>query len=127
MRVQIRVCQVHNSPNKDAFTLGTGITFSSTAPGFNPLTEAVTLQVGTFAVTIPPGSFQKNHLGNVIFAGVINGVTLQAVIKRTGTLRYAFQAGAQHATLTGTQNAVYVTLIIGKNSGATSVNASISP
>ncbi len=119
--------QFGTAPNHDAFTLGTGITFSSTAPGFNPLTELVTLQIGTFAVTIPPGSFQKNNVGNVIFTGVINGVTLQAVIKRTGTLRYSFQAGAQHATLIGTQNAVYVTLIIGKNSGATSVTAAISP
>ncbi len=62
---------------------------------------------------------------------MINGVTLKAVIKSTGTLRYNFQAGAQLASLTGTQNAVYVTLAIGggsfsnSNSGATSVTAQI--
>jgi YVTN family beta-propeller protein len=82
------------APNTDAFIVGTSFTLSRTAPGFNPLTDPVILQIGTFAVTIPPGSFQKNHVGNVIFTGVINGVTLEALIKPTGTLRYA---GSGHA------------------------------
>ena len=115
------------APNTDAFTLGTGFTLSSTAPVFNPLTDPVTLHIGTFAVTIPPGSFRKNHQGDFVFSGVINGVTLKVAIAPTGTLRYNFQAGAQLASLTGTQNAVYVTLAIGGDSGATSVTASISP
>jgi YVTN family beta-propeller protein len=120
------------APNTDAFTLGTGFILSSTAPVFNPLTQAVTMHIGTFVVTIPAGSFKMNNAGEFIFLGVINGVTLQAVIKSTGTLRYTFEAVAQHATLTGTQNAVYVTLAIGggsysnSNSGATSVTATIS-
>ncbi|HEX3497531.1 MAG TPA: hypothetical protein VHT02_10250, partial [Methylocella sp.] len=58
--------------------------------------------------------------------GVIGGVSLEALIKRTGTLRYAFQAKATGANLTGTVNTVYATLTIGDNSGATSVTASIS-
>jgi hypothetical protein len=57
---------------------------------------------------------------------VINGVTLEALIKPTGTLRYAFQAKATGPDLTGTKNPVFVTLIIGGDSGATSLNASIS-
>ena len=101
---------------------------SSTASnGINPVTEAVTLQVGTFAVAIPPGSFKKNSQGSFTFAGVIDGVSLQALIKPTGTLRYAFLARATGPNLTGTKNPVYATLTIGGDSGATSVNASISP
>ena len=42
------------------------------------------------------------------------------------TLRYAFQAKATGANLTGTTNTVYATLIIGGDSGATSVTAEIS-
>ncbi len=119
-------------PNTDAFTLGTGFTLSSTAPVINPLTQPITLQIGTFAVTIPAGSFYETGKGIYSFEGVINGVTMKAVIKSTGTLRYNFQLGAQLASLTGTQNAVYVTLAIGggsynnSNSGATSVTAMIS-
>jgi YVTN family beta-propeller protein len=113
------------APNQDAFTLGTSFTLSSTAPVISPLTDPVTLQIGTFAVTIPPGSFQKNHIGDFIFTGVVNGVTLKALIKSTGTLRYAFQAEAVGASFTGTQNTVYLTLAIGGDSGATSVTAKI--
>ena len=51
---------------------------------------------------------------------------LEALIKQTGTLRYAFQAKATGANLTGTTNTVYATLIIGGDSGATSVTAEIS-
>jgi hypothetical protein len=52
-----------SAPNTDAFTLGTTFTLSSTAPAFNPLTQAVTLQIGTFAVTIPAGSFYQTGKG----------------------------------------------------------------
>ncbi len=128
------VLNIHfgTAPNTDAFQLGTGVTLSSTAPAPNPLTQPITLQIGTFAVTIPAGSFTKNNQGDFVFSGVINGVTLKVAIKHTGTLRYTFQAGAQNASLTGTQNSVYVTLAIGggsfsnSNSGATSVTAEIS-
>jgi hypothetical protein len=87
--------------------------------------EAVTLQVGTFAVTIPPGSFTKNHAGDFIFTGVMNGVTMKAVIKPTGTLRYAFQAEAVGTSLTGTTNPATVLVNIGGDSGATSVTVLI--
>jgi hypothetical protein len=105
--------------------LQTSFILSSTAPSINPLTEAVTLQIGTFAGTIPAGSFVETNQGFFVFAGVINGVTLEAAIEHTGTLRYAFQAKAVHASLTGTTNPVTVRLSIGADSGITSVNAKI--
>lgn len=113
-------------PNTDAFTLGTSFTLRSTAPIINPLTDPVTLHIGTYTVTIPAGSFHKNHQSDFVFSGVINGVTLKAAIKSTGTLRYNFQVGAQNASLTGTTSPVPVTLTIGSSSGATSVTAQIS-
>jgi hypothetical protein len=48
-----------------------------------------------------------------------------SLIKRTGTLRYAFDAEAKSANLTGTKNPVLVMLTIGDDSGATSVKADI--
>ena len=100
---------------------------SSTAPAINPVTQPVTLQVGSFATTIPIGSFVEQKDGSFAFEGVIDGVSLKAQIKPTGTLQYAFQAKATGANLTGTVNTVYVTLIIGGDSGATSVTATIFP
>ena len=60
------VLNIHfgTAPNTDAFTLGTSFTLSSTAPAPNPLTQPITLQIGTFAVTIPAGSFQRTTKAN---------------------------------------------------------------
>jgi len=120
-------------PNKDRFELESHFTLSSTAPGIHPVVEPVTLQIGTFSITIPPGSFKKHEGededehegGSFIFRGVIDGVKLEALIKRTGTLRYAFDAEAKGADLTGTTNPVPVTLTIGADTGTTSVTADI--
>jgi hypothetical protein len=89
------------------------------------------LEVGTFSITIPPGSFRERRDGGepedrfFSFEGVINGVRLEALIKRTGTLRYAFEAEARDANLAGTTNPVQVSLTIGGDSGMTSVKADI--
>jgi hypothetical protein len=80
-------------PNEDRFELKSRFTLSSTAPGIHPIKEAVKLQVGTFTATIPPGSFTKQLDGSFTFAGTIGGVSLQALIKRTGTLRYVRRGG----------------------------------
>ena len=109
------------------FNLHSQFTLSSTAPAINPVTQPVTLQVGTFSTTFPPGSFAKQLDGSFTFAGVIDGVSLKAQIRPTATLQYTFHAKATGASLTGTKNPVYVTLIIGGDSGATSVTAAISP
>jgi YVTN family beta-propeller protein len=113
-----------SKPNTDAFALESSFTLSSTAPAINPVTQAVTLQAGTFAATLPPGSFKKFG-GWFTFAGVINGVNLQAVIFPTGTLRYAFLAAAERASLTGTANQVTARVSIGAGSSTTSVAALI--
>jgi hypothetical protein len=97
---------------------------SSTAPAINP----------PYRASHAPGH-QLRHLlrrakgkdGSFAFKGIIDGVSLEALIKQTGTLRYAFQAKATGANLTGTTNTVYVTLTIGGDSGATSVTAHINP
>jgi hypothetical protein len=114
------------APNTDSFNLQSLVTFSSTSiKGINLHTQAVTLQVGTFTTTIPPGSFTKQLDGSFIFVGVIGGVSLEVVIEQVVTLRYRFNVGATGASLTGTKNPVYVTLIIGADSGASSVTAAI--
>ena len=113
--------------NQDSFGLQSRFILSSTAPAINPITQPVTLQAGTFAATIPPGSIVETKQGFFVFAGVINGVAVQAAIEHTGTLQYAFQAKAVHANLTGTKNPVTVRLSIGVDSGTTSVTAHISP
>ena len=68
------------APNEDSFNLHSPFTLSSTAPGLHPHRDPVTLQVGTFSITIPPGSFREQPDGSFAFAGVISGVSLKAQI-----------------------------------------------
>ena len=116
-------------PNQDRFELQSHFTLSSTAPAIHPHRDPVTLQIGTFSIMIPPGSFKKHEGENegavFSFHGVIDGVRLEALIKQTGTLRYAFDAEAKGADLTGTKNPVTVMLTIGGDSGTASVTADI--
>jgi hypothetical protein len=78
-----------------------------------------------FCRAIPPGSFKKHRHGFFTFRGVIGSVRLKALIKRTGSLRYALVAAAQDANLTGIVNPVPVTLTIGDDCGTASVQARI--
>ena len=110
-------------PNQDSFELKSSFTLSSASNGINPLTDPVTLKVGSFSVTIPTGSFTSNKKGFYHFDGVIGGVSLQVLIKPTATLQYVFKAEATGVNLTGTPNPVSVTLTIGNNTGTVSINA----
>ena len=85
----------------------------------------MTLQVGSFATTIPPGSFKGKGSGPFTFQAVIDGAALKVTIKPTATKRFALEAEASDAKLTGTKNPVTVRVSIGNNSGTTSVKAEI--
>jgi hypothetical protein len=120
---------IYFTPNQYGFALLSNFTLGSTSNGINPVTETVTLQIGTFTITIPPGSFQGRRIsvprksalspGDWTFVGVINGVTLEAVILLTAPHQYIFGVTAQKVNLIGTQTPVTVTLTIGNDSGTT--------
>jgi YVTN family beta-propeller protein len=114
--------------HQGAFQLESGFTLGSSSNGINPPAEPVTLQIGTFGTTIPPGSFTATPgaFGMFTFAGVINGATLQVLIYPTGTKRYALVAAAQNANLTGTVNPATVRVSIGVDSGTAPVTALVT-
>jgi hypothetical protein len=85
----------------------------------------VTFQIGTFATTIPAGSFTGTGVGPFTFNGMIGGVGLGVRIEPIGTKRYALKAEALRPNVTGTKNPVPVTLTIGGDSGTVSVKAGI--
>ncbi len=112
-------------PNEDRFELQSSFTLGAASNGINPPAEAVTLQIGVFATSIPPGSFKGKGFGPFRFHGVIDGVALEVEIEPTGTKRYALEAYARDANLTGTKNPVTVMLAAGDDSGMTSVKADL--
>jgi hypothetical protein len=102
---------------KESFTLGTN------SNGINPVTEDVTLQIGTFSVTIPAGSFERKPNGRFDFKGVINEVKLKVQIVPLGNNIFTFNAEGKGVDLTGLTNPVTVVLTIGTDSGSTAVSA----
>jgi hypothetical protein len=98
-----------------SFKLGTG------SSGINPLTQAITLQIGPYSVTIPAGSFTRNNQGAYVFEGTTEGVSLQLRINPAGGNGYTLQAEGIGANLSGISNPVTVTLTIGDNTGSTKI------
>jgi hypothetical protein len=115
---------------KQGFDLNEFFTLGANSNGINPVTENVTLQIGTFSVTIPSGSFRQNHSGRFTFQGVINGLNLQVQITPLGNNIFTFKAEKFKSEgigvdLTGLSNPVDVVLTIGNDSGSTAVTAQI--
>jgi len=106
----------------DSFDLKEYFSLGATSSGIKPVTENVTLQIGTFSVTIPADSFKKT-LGRFAFVGVVNGVSLDVHIVPFGYHDFEFEAVGTGADLTGLTNPVSVVLTIGINAGTTPVIA----
>jgi hypothetical protein len=105
------------------FVLNESFTLGESSNGIKPVTEKVTLKIGTFSVTIPAGSFQKKRTGSFAFEGIINGVSLQVQIVPLGNNLFTFKAAGTGVDLTGLTKPVTVVLSIGINSGTTSATA----
>jgi hypothetical protein len=105
---------------KPSFTLLADFTLGSSSNGINPLFEDVTLRVGSFTTTIPPGSFTMTGPGTYAFIGVIDSVTLNALIKLKGGKEYTLHATA-NVNLAKTKSPATVTLTIGNDTGTTTV------
>jgi hypothetical protein len=107
----------HRFDLKESFALG------ANTNGINPLAENMTLQIGTFSVRIPPGSFKQIPDGRFAFEGVINGVSLEVQIVPLGNNIFIFKAEGTGVDLTGLTNPVTVVLTVGIDSGGTAVTA----
>jgi hypothetical protein len=106
------------SSYKPGFALTSHFTLGASSNGIDPLYEAVTLEINSFTVTIPPFSFSACGAGCYAFNGIINGLGVKATITQTGTNAYTFQATAD-ANLLKTKDPATVTLIIGNDTGTT--------
>ena len=83
----------------------------------------MTFIVGSYSVTLPPGSFVKYKTGYV-YQKTINHIFLCVFIKFTSTPgSYALLANRIGGILTSTTSPVPVTLTIGDDSGSTQMTA----
>jgi YVTN family beta-propeller protein len=112
-------------PNTRVFKItNSNFSLGASSSDINPPTEPVMLQIGSFKITIPPGSFVKEGPGDFKFVGVIDNVQLVVSIRLVNRSKYSFAVEARDVSLTVT-NPVPITLVIGNESGTTTVNAVI--
>jgi len=108
----------------DTFMVKATFTLSPQSDGIAPLSEAMTLHVGTFATTIPAGSFKLDESKlRFKFKGVIAGVALEAMIRPLGDKSFRFRAKGAQVELAGTANPVTLRLTICGDGGSTTVTA----
>ena len=105
-----------------AFDLNESFTLGPNSNGIDPVTQDVTLKIGTFSVTIPAGSFHQNPNGRFAFEGAINGMSLEAQIVPLGN-KSSHSRQRAGVNLIGLKNPVTVVLNIGIDSGNTAVTA----
>jgi hypothetical protein len=101
------------------FHLGPG------SDGISLTREYVALQVGTFSITIPPGSFKSEGDARFRFKGTIEGVDVRMLFKSRGAGYYEVTFEAKGADLAGTVNPVTVNLAIGDDAGG--ISAMVRP
>ena len=101
------------------FTLGTN------SNGINPVAEPVTLQLGSFEVTIPPSSFSKTSEGSYIYVGKIDGVALEMNVKPVTADIFEFEARGIGATGLPAKNPVVFTLTVGDDTGTETVKSDL--
>jgi len=109
------------------FALTSWFTLGSGGPALQLQTQTLTLQIANYTLTLPPGSLRplwnapNAPLG---YDGTINGTHLVIGLIPLANNTWSFDAAGTPATISAT-NPVPVTLTIGQNTGATSVQAII--
>ncbi len=104
------------SPNANSVDFYATFTLESTSKGISPSTEPVTLQIGTFNATIPAGSFKGSRSGTFTFNGVMNGVSMQVLVRPAGAAgQYDFHVKTQNLSLPAIGSPIPLTLTIGFN------------
>src|SRR5262249_15345752 len=115
--------RLNASDNDDKFDVHAHFALGTGNNGINPLAEDVTVQLGSFSRTIPAGSFTKDKKGIFNFNGVLDGVSLRAVIKPTPD-GFDLDASANGANLNDSKLPLVLGLKIGNDVGKTTLTAS---
>jgi len=108
-------------PGHDSFRVAGDFTLDTHSNGIDPLTENVTLEIGSLALTIPGGSFTQTgpHFN---FQGTIDGVAVSFSLRPHGPSRFRFNAEGDGADLSVTSVPLTVGLIIGDDRGSIKLN-----
>ena len=103
------------------FQLSATVTLANGATTFNPAQQSMALSIGSYSVSLPAGSLLTRNTGTYVYSGVINGMTLQIRISKSGTNSYLIQVDASGVALPKLSNPALLTLTLGPAGGVTTV------
>jgi len=110
-----------NEESADSFSLQGRFTLGASSNGINPPKSVVTLQLNSYTVTLPVGSFTSEQEG-YSFEGVVNGLSLKMQIRSLSARHYSFHAAGHGTSFVGIAPPVTVGLTIGDDSGTTTAH-----
>jgi hypothetical protein len=113
---------VRPDSNDERFNLKAAFTVGDESDGIRPHEEVVSLRIGSYAVTLPAGSFRRLGTNLFRFKGPVNGVALGITLRREGDKTYALRTRGRTAALGDLGRPVSISLTIGDDRGSTSVN-----
>lgn len=105
-------------PDDEEFDLYGEFALGAASNGIDPKDEDVTLQIGSFSVIIPAGSFDADD-GAFEFEGVIDGVELEVEIELIMDRTYSFEAEGDGVDPSTEPDPVTIVLTIGDDRGET--------
>jgi hypothetical protein len=108
------------------FALSATLKLSKGNAALQPASQAMTLQVGGYSVTLPAGSFSPLWKGSDapwVYSGTVNGTQLVLSLAPTIDNSFLFSAAGSPFSLTKLANPVTITLVFGDDFGTASVNA----
>ena len=93
--------------DSDCFELTAGFALGPGNDGIDPVTEPVTLSVGTGSWVLPPGSFHKAHPGRYVAERPIGRTLLMAIILRKVGDEFELRASGVRARIAAPASASY--------------------
>ncbi len=106
------------------FDLVSNFTLGQTSDGINPVAERISLQVGSYGVTLPPQSLHMTSKGSYVYQGTINGESLQLQIIPGQPATYTLKAQVSGTTPLTIADPAVVGLTIGNDLGVTNTPVS---
>jgi probable HAF family extracellular repeat protein len=103
-----------------SFELGGSFTLGAGSDGINPVIEPVTLQLGSFSITIPRDSFTRTSNGTFNYEGQVGGAALEFRIAPAAG-GFTFTAEGSRIASLPASNPVTVALTVGDDTGTTIV------
>ncbi len=97
------------------------LSLGATSDGISPLSESTTLQLDSYKVTIPAGSFGRLHGGGYKYEATAGSVRLRILLKPRSPSEFTFEAEGAGSGLPKLTTPASLELTIGDDSGATTV------